>query len=99
MACDIRKRGGKKERKKRTVGLSEEDDRIEWKATYVLQHGLHQRDGNFCLLHEVVFGVLHFEAGVFLFCRAGAFQAIQNGKLSEPIIPKTERKKEERGKT
>lgn len=50
--------------------------------TYVLKNGLHQRDCNFGLLNEVVFGVLDFKTGVLLLRWACTFQAITGSGYS-----------------
>lgn len=44
-------------------------------GTHVLEHGLHECNGNFGLLNEVVLGVLDFEASLFLSCGAGVLEA------------------------
>ena len=43
--------------------------------TYVLENSFHQRDRDLCLLHEVIFSVLDFNAGSFLFRGASGLQS------------------------
>ena len=58
-----------------TVSIS---NRAGLDRTYVLQDGLHERDGDLGLLNEVVLRVLDFEAGVFLLGRACVLQATKS---------------------
>ena len=56
--------------------------------THVLQYGLHQRDSDFCLLHEVVLCILHLETGMLLFSRIGVLQANRNKRQFQVLKTK-----------
>lgn len=45
--------------------------------TYVLEDGLHEGNGDFCLLDQVVFGVLDFDTGGLLLRRTSVLQPAQ----------------------
>lgn len=55
-------------------------------VTYVLQNGLHKSDSNFSFLHQIVFCVLDFETGLFLFSGVGILES--NKRVSYAYVDK-----------
>lgn len=47
------------------------------KATYVIEHGLHESNGDLGLLHEVILRILDFKTSMLLFGGCGVLQAIK----------------------
>lgn len=51
-------------------------------ATYVIEHGLHESDGDLGLLHEIILRILDFKTSMLLFGGCGILQAIKSQVVS-----------------
>lgn len=50
--------------------------------TYVVKHGLHERDSDLGLLHEVVFCILNLKASMLLLGGSSVLKAVEKQMMS-----------------
>lgn len=50
------------------------------REVHIFKDSLHECDGDFGLLNEVIFRILNFKPGLFLFLRAGVLKAVTRSR-------------------